>query len=579
MLSVRLDEAALRPLLPPGVEIAAFNAPDLLVVSGPAGPLAAARAAIEAAGGLCRPLRTSHAFHSAMMAPAEAAFRAALRGVRFHEPAIPLVGNLTGTWLGAEQARDPETWVRQLRAPVRFAEGVATLLAAGHRQALELGPGSALSTLFARQGGRSAALQAPPQGGDDLQAALQALGHAWGGGATLDWGSLWPTGRPTPVPLPPYSFERTRHWVEAPGAVAPPRPAETPSVDGGGLEAQVIALWRRHLGYTAIGPDDDFHRLGGDSLLAVRLAADLNRACGGDLQPHELLSHPTPRRLARRLAAGRAEGLSPSQVVLREGRPGVPPLLLFHAVGGTVNLYADLVAAMDPDLPVIAFQSPLVAGGPAGPPTVAGMVRDYLAALRPRQDRGPWRLAGSSFGGMLAFEAARQLIAAGETVELLALLDTPGPGDLPRELADDAEVLSYIARILGRPLEAASLRALAPEAMLDRFVAALAERLPPGLTGAAFAVYLAAFKLNTAAMRAYDPPPVAGLPRIAFFKARERDGDTPARPEEAWRRLLGPDALEVIEIAGGHLSMMRAGCIDAVAAWLGDRLKRHAAAG
>ncbi len=577
MLSVRLDEAALRPLLPHGVEIAAINAPDLLVVSGPAGPLAAAQAAIEAAGGLCRPLRTSHAFHSAMMAPAEAAFRAVLRGIDFRPPEIPIVANLTGTWLSADEAMDPETWVRQLGAPVRFAEGVACLLTAGHRQALELGPGSALTTLFARQGGQAAPLLAPPQGGDDLQAALQALGQAWARGASPDWDGLWPAGRPTRVPLPPYSFERARHWVEAPGAVAPAPAPDVTSADGDGLEDRVIALWQRHLGHAAIGPEDDFHRLGGDSLLAVRLAADLNRACGGDLKPHDLLSHPTPRRLARRLSEGRDEAAAPTRVLLRPGQPGVAPLVLFHAVGGTVNLYADLVAALDPALPVVAFQSPLVAGGSAGPSSVEGMASDYLAAMGPR-GKGPWRLAGSSFGGMLAFEAARQLIAAGESVELLALLDTPGPGDLPRELADDAEVLSYIARILGRPLEAAALRALAPEAMLGRFVAVLAERLPPGITGAEFAVYLAAFKLNTAAMRAYDPPPVAGLPRIGFFKARERDGDTPALPERAWQRLLGPDALEVIEVAGGHLSMMQAGRIDTVAAWLGDHLKLPAAA-
>ncbi len=202
------------------------------------------------------------------------------------------------------------------------------------------------------------------------------------------------------------------------------------------------------------------------------------------------------------------------------------------------------------------------------------MARDYLALLAPLQPRGPYRLAGSSFGGMLAFEAARQLLAAGEQVELLAMLDTPGPGDLPRDLADDAEVLSYIARILGRPLQASVLRALAPAAMLEHFVSALSERLPVDMTAADFAVYLAAFKLNTAAMRAYDPSPIDGLPSIAFFKARERDADTPAAPEQAWQRLLGAAALEVMELPGGHLSMLEAANIAPVADWLMSGLLR-----
>ena len=554
MLSVRLDEADLRPLLPSGVEIAALNAPGLTVIAGPADAIATAAAAIKAAGGLSRPLRTSHAFHSAMMEPALEPFMDALRDTELHPPAIPMASNLTGAWLDDAQAVDPAFWARQVRAPVRFSDGVATLLEAGHCCFLELGPGSGLGTLVLRQGRADTTVMAtlaPVQEDDDLETALQALGRLWSLGAAPDWRTLWPDGTPQRIPLPPYPFERVRHWIDAPGATAAtPVAAEIedePVPDVATGETAVIALWQRHLGHDVIDPDDDYHVLGGDSLLAVRLVADLNRRFGADLQPHDLLTYATPRRLARRLDQGGDQMAAPfARVMLREGKPGNLPLVLFHAVGGTVNFYQDLATALDPAMPVVAFQSKALSGGVVADLSVEAMTSDYLAALAPVQPRGPYRLAGSSFGGMLAFEAARQLIAAGEQVELLAMMDTPGPGDLPREMADDAELLSYIARLLGRPMASDDLRTLAPRDQLERFVAALAERLPSGMTADEFAVYLDVFKSNTAAMRAYKPEPGGHVPKILFFKARERDADTPAEPECAWQNTARP------RCAGGH---------------------------
>ena len=567
MLSVRVGEAALRPLLPPGVAIAALNAPDLTAIAGPAEAIEQAAAAIAAAGGLCRPLRSTRAFHSPMMHPVEAPFREAVAALSLRAPTLPLVGNLSGTWLGAEVGT-PDYWARQVSAPVRFADGIATLLAAGHRRFVELGPHGGLATLAARQDpqARCWTALAPASDDGDLRALLRTLGGLWTAGLQPDWTALWPSGRPPRVALPPYPFERERHWVDAPGAsrqaavVPDAEVAEAAApAEQGDAERAVIALWREHLGHAAIGADDDFSRLGGDSLLAVQLAAALNRRFHTALQPHDLLRYATPRSLAARLLRReKIGGVAPfARVTLREGEPGTAPLVLFHAVGGTINLYAELVAALPGELPVVAFQSPSLAGGGAGPRTVEAMARDYLADLMPLQPHGPYRLVGASFGGMLAFEAARQLVQRGESVTLLALLDTPGPGQLPRDFADDAEVLSYIARILGRPVEAGPLRALDAAARLERFVASVGDRLPPGMTAAAFAVYLEAFKRNTEAMRAYDPRGVAGLPKLLFLKAAVRDADTASMPERAWQALLGEAAVEVAAVPGTHLSMLQ----------------------
>ncbi len=547
--------------------MAAANAPDLTVVAGPATALAQAARLFDEADVLFQRLPTSHAFHTAAMEPAVAPFASALAGVTLRAPAIPLVGNLTGDWVSGEEARDATFWARQIRLPVRFSDGVRTLLAAGHRHFLEIGPGGALSTMVLRHGGRETPLHAfptlpvEPRGGDQLQGLLQALGNLWSAGAALDWPSLWPHGTPRRVGLPPYPFERRRHWVGAAAPAPVPAKPQASSDDdaAGGAEQRIVAVWRRLLGHEEIGLDDDFHRLGGDSLLAVRVAAELRRLFDSDLQPHELLAHPTPRRLARRLertAAAAGEAAPFCRLVLREGRSDQPPLLLFHAVGGTVNFYGDLIEGLDPGLPVVAFQSASLDGRTPADPTVETMVERYLAALSPLQRRGPYRLVGSSFGGMVAFEAARQLAARGESVQLVAMLDTPGPGDYPRAHADDAEVLSYIATLLEHPIAAEELRELGAEAQLARFIARAAPRLPPGITPAEFAVYLAAFKSNTRAMRAYAPPPWQAPPPVLFVKAATRDPQLPTNPERAWQRLLPADRLTVETVPGAHLSML-----------------------
>jgi phthiocerol/phenolphthiocerol synthesis type-I polyketide synthase E len=570
MLSVRAGEAELAPYLRPDVSVAAVNAPDLSVLSGPTETVAGIARALEQAGLPCRPLNTSHAFHSAMTEPILEAFRATMRTVTLRRPQLPYISNLTGAWITPAQATDPDYHAAHLRQPVRFADGLAALAQAGHELFLELGPGTTLTTLVRRQGvpTPSVAVATLPQSAEKASAlvrVLEAVGTLWTRGVVPDWAALRGTATGRRIPLPPYPFERTRHWVPAPGVgsrgepilpVAAPeaRPAEAPA----SAEQAIAALWRDHLGFAEIGPDDDFHAMGGDSLLAVQIVAELNRRFDAGLQPHDLIEAPTARRLAQRLSAGRQRGEDRpfALVSFRSGKPHRAPLFLFHAVGGTVDFYKDLAAALDPDLPIHAFQSRALDGRTEPDTEVADMTRRYVSILRGLQPRGPYRLAGSSFGGTLAYEAAAQLTQTGESVSLLAMMDTPGPGEMPKDLIDDAEVLSYIATMLDRPLAADALRPLALEAQIARFLDHCADRMPQGMTVDGFAVYLRVFKVNTQAMRAYRPPALRLSAPILFFRAAERDAYTPQRPERAWQALLGEPAVAAAEVPGTHLSMM-----------------------
>ncbi|TDK28521.1 type I polyketide synthase [Luteimonas aestuarii] len=218
MLAVRAPLQQVQPLLPDTLSIAAINAPGLVVASGPDDAIDAFAQALAAQDIQATRLVTSHAFHSAMMAPARKPLEEAVAAVDSRPAAIPVVSTSTGTRLQADGFRDPAYWGAQLMRPVLFADA-ATEAANDGLVLLEVGPGRTLSTL-ARQSldkpGPLAVLpslgpvQAP---GSDVQHLLHAVGQLWLGGVQPDWQALQPGPRRR-VTLPTYPFERKRFWVQ-----------------------------------------------------------------------------------------------------------------------------------------------------------------------------------------------------------------------------------------------------------------------------------------------------------------------------------------------------------------------------
>ncbi|MEA2601554.1 MAG: hypothetical protein QOF89_2546 [Acidobacteriota bacterium] len=217
MLAVSLPEAEVLSLLggESSLSLAAINGPERAVVAGPESAVTALAAELEARGVRHRRLRTSHAFHSAMMEPVLEPFAERVRQVRLAPPSMPFVSNATGTWITAEQATDPLYWARQIRATVRFADGLTTLRSEPDRLLLEVGPGNTLTTL-AREAGAVAVASLPHASDrrDDHAFLLTALGRLWLAGIMPDWRALHAGERRRRVPLPTYPFERQRYWVE-----------------------------------------------------------------------------------------------------------------------------------------------------------------------------------------------------------------------------------------------------------------------------------------------------------------------------------------------------------------------------
>jgi len=259
MLAVPLSPEAVAPYLAGGAVVAAVNAPELCVVAGPEDAVEAVRAALEAAGIAARRIAATHAFHSPMMDAAVEPLAELVGRMTMRAPSIPLVSNVTGTWLTAAEATDARYWSRHLREPVRFDRGAAELLRGPGRILLEVGPGQTLST-FVRQAGEAAAgvpaipsLRYPYDRTADLSFLLGALGRLWLAGAAPDWEAFHAGERLNRARLPTYPWDRQRYWVEAPSEdAADSHPAAAAEKRGGPSSWAHLPSWRRSPAVRAI---------------------------------------------------------------------------------------------------------------------------------------------------------------------------------------------------------------------------------------------------------------------------------------------------------------------------------------
>jgi phthiocerol/phenolphthiocerol synthesis type-I polyketide synthase E len=317
MVAVALDEASALELCAAGVSLAAVNGPQQSVLSGDADAIASVEARLAASGQWCRRLGPAYGFHSHLLDGVVEEFAAIVRGLTAHAPQRRMVSSVTGDWLSAAEAQDPNYWSRQMRVPVRFWAGLRTAAAAGRLVFLEVGPGRTLSGLA-----RATAVPAVaswPSGIDEEEGLALALGRVWEAGGAVDWAAVHGPGRRRVV-LPGIAFERRRHWLEASGQSAPV-PAATND------EPRLYApVWRRWLGATPDLPGGPYlvvHGGGVGAAVAAALVAAGRTvvevvAGGGYGRPGRLaftVAAGSRADYGRVLAALREEDLEPHEIV------------------------------------------------------------------------------------------------------------------------------------------------------------------------------------------------------------------------------------------------------------------------
>ena len=221
MMAVRMPADQLEAHLPEEVSIAAVNSVALCVVSGPDVPIQKLQAELESKEIICRPLHTSHAFHSAMMDPAVKPFEDLLNQISLSGPEIPIISTATGRPLTLEDATNPAYWAHHLRATVLFAPAISTLLHESSHVFLEIGPGQTLSTLTRQHPARTKdhdVFSSSPHAKQDISpyiVALETLGKLWQKGILIDWKHAYQNEQRQRVHLPTYPFERKRYWFDS----------------------------------------------------------------------------------------------------------------------------------------------------------------------------------------------------------------------------------------------------------------------------------------------------------------------------------------------------------------------------
>jgi phthiocerol/phenolphthiocerol synthesis type-I polyketide synthase E len=193
---------------------------------------------------------------------------------------------------------------------------------------------------------------------------------------------------------------------------------------------KLLRIWQEQLGVDDLTADQNFFDLGGDSSLAVRMFAEIEKTFGVKLPLATLYDAPTVTELSR-IVCGEAAGSGWSPVVAIQPAGSRPPLFCMHGAGGTVLMYRELSQHLGEDQPFYGLQAQGLDGSSAPLTTIEEMAALYAREIRKVQPAGPYFISGYCMGGTVAFEVAQQLSQQGETVAMLALFDTMNGHEIP----------------------------------------------------------------------------------------------------------------------------------------------------
>ena len=184
----------------------------------------------------------------------------------------------------------------------------------------------------------------------------------------------------------------------------------------------LIPIWQRVLQIPSVGTEDNFFDLGGDSSLSLELFSEIARAFGRELPPVMIYHAPTISALATLLDQGAVPRV-PAVVQMKIGSDA-PPIFITHGLGGSVMDFYQVVKRIQTDHPIYGLQARGIDGTEEPRDRIEDMARDSLQAMKELQPRGPYALVGFSLGGLVTLEMAQQLVASGEEIALLAMLDS-----------------------------------------------------------------------------------------------------------------------------------------------------------
>jgi FkbH-like protein len=375
--------------------------------------------------------------------------------------------------------------------------------------------------------------------------------------------------------------------------------AESPIPPETETERQLLQLWQEVLNVQGIGVDDDYFALGGTSLIAARMFAEIKRRFGIKLRLTTILDAPTVRALARHVEP-RASECSSVLVELKDG--ATQSLFLIHDGDGETLLYRNLAYHMPRGVAVFGIEPRRIPGVPLAHSRIEAMASYYIQAMKAQQPEGPYFLGGLCAGGVIAFEMARQLKAAGESVRLVAIFDAARPlarkrsGRLSKERArrfgemfsgarrEQSNTLGrawFLTKALSRKL--ASFTAWQVSSRVRRLTLRIRFHILHELLLRQASWPLILPKLSVREI--YDSAEAHYVPRalanagVVLVRARSGEAyDTPYRDiyvDETFGWNSVAQGMEVIDVDGGHSSMLQEPFVESLAAALIPRLREE----
>lgn len=319
------------------------------------------------------------------------------------------------------------------------------------------------------------------------------------------------------------------------------------------LESQLLVIWQDLLKHDAISIYDVFFEVGGHSLLMVRLMARVQQQCQCTLSLAILMQHNT---IAAQAVQIRQLAMGDNTTCLLPMQPYGEQQALFcvHAIDGHALVFQELASALAPNIPFYALQAFGLAGTPHT--TVEQMAAHYIKLIQDQQPQGPYQLAGYSFGGLVAFEMARQLIARGETVNHLILFEAPAPEFIAQQqsTAAKSQHIEEIATMVQTKL-GVDIRGLlakddfqSPETQFN-IIIELLEHSGQGLDQAWLQQVFKVYQANVGAMLSYRPVQKIAVTTSLFCEHRAT-----ADNALGWNHCIEGEVV-IQQIYGGHFAL------------------------
>ncbi len=342
-----------------------------------------------------------------------------------------------------------------------------------------------------------------------------------------------------------------------------PAARTTPSIDSATspIVACLTSICAELFTSPGISPDDDFFDLGGHSLLAAQLLQRIKQELGASLPFSAIAQRPTMRRLAELLDQTNVDPpilTSGEFLILNDSGKG-EPLFFIPPADGTALTYVPLSRLVTCDRPQYAL---LFSHEDERVDSIEELAGRFIERLRNRQPNGPYHLCGHSFGGVLAYEMARQLRAQGQPIGLLALLDSARPGARRWKPKKQPSMRDRLKRVKSMGVRGATVAGLRNA---KRWLTGPGFDIDPGIAG---------YESRSPLFKTFRPEPYDGV--ITLFQATEHykefEFELPG-PVNGWDTLC--KNIEVHRVPGDHLTMISPPNLTTLGALLSERLLRN----